>query len=91
VRAPAALTKADSLLAHARHCGAPQAEFQVALTLGEAYELLDYLGTGALGVPRNMAALRVDIAEAKVAGDPWLVLKDWRLNGFELVRVEALH
>lgn len=86
---PVALRKADSLLAHARQCGAPREEFQIALTLGEGYELLDYLvRTSSVA---NKRLLEADVADAKLAGDPWLVLKEWKLHGFELVRVEALH
>jgi hypothetical protein len=86
---PAAIKKADSLVEHAKHCGCGLGEFQVALTLGEGYELLDYL-VRTSGVA-NRQLLKADVEEAKLAGDPWLVLKEFRLNGFELVRVEALH
>ncbi|HUP06811.1 MAG TPA: hypothetical protein VMU47_06660 [Caldimonas sp.] len=89
MKTPAAIAKADSLLAHAKHCGCGTGEFQVALTLGEGYELLDYL-VSTSGVA-NRKLLKADVEEAKVAGDPWLVLKDWKLHGFEVVRVESLH
>jgi hypothetical protein len=87
--APAALKKADALLAHARHCGCPLSEFQLALTVGEGYELLDYLVRSSS--VQNRRLLEHDVEEAKLAGDPWMVLKDWKLHGFEVVRVEALH
>ena len=88
---PVALTKAESLARFVHHTGAHQSEFQLALTLGEGYELLDYLASGAMGRCLNQSALEHDIAEAKVKGDPFEILSGWHLMGFEIVRVESLN
>lgn len=84
---PAALTKAESLERHARYLGVQPSEFCVAVTLGEAYELLDHL---AREHPSNRALLD-DIATAKVEADPWPVLANFRLQGLEIVRADTLH
>lgn len=88
---PAALAKAESLAAYARASGAPLSEFALAITLGEAYELLDHLASGAMGTCTEQAALRRDIAEAKVRADPWSVLSEFRLLGLDIVRAADLH
>ena len=87
----AAITKAEGLRAYARHCGVAPSEFVLALTQGEAYELLDHLATGALGVPRNMEALLSDINDAKVSGDPFTFLGHWEICGFAIVRTLDLN
>lgn len=84
---PAAIVKAESLARFARHSGAPRSEFALAITLGEAYELLDDL---VAQHPDNLV-LKSDVIEAKVAADPFRVLGQFRLNGFDLVRLEELH
>lgn len=88
---PAALAKAESLAAYARASGAPLSEFALAITLGEAYELLDHLASGALGRCENQAVLERDIADAKVKGDPFEVLSQWTLLGLDIVRAADLH
>lgn len=84
---PAALSKAESLAAHARYLGVRPSEFMVSLTLGEAYELLDHL---AAEHPTNRVLLE-DIAAAKTAADPWIVLANFQLQGLEIGRVNELH
>ena len=88
---PAAVLKAESLAAYARSSGAPLSEFAVALTLGEGYELLDYLASGAMGILRNHEMLKRDIADAKAEGDPWIVLANFQLLGLDIVKAEKLN
>lgn len=84
---PAALGKAESLAAHARYLGVRPAEFAVAVTLGEAYELLDYLAEQHPGNP----VLEGDIRAAKLEANPWRVLEHFQLSGLEIVRADLLH
>lgn len=86
---PAALTKAESLIRHAHHLGVKPEEFQVALTLGEAYELLDFLV--AQHNVAQQSRLEADVAEAKTSCNPWAVLVDFNLCGLEIVRQVDLH
>jgi len=89
---PVALQKAESLTRFAAACGVNASQdFQVALTLGEAYELLDYLAAGGMGQFTNHELLKHDIADAKALGDPWLILTSWHLMGLEIVRMESLN
>jgi hypothetical protein len=83
---PAALAKAESLARYAKHQGSPLHEFALAITLGEAYELLDYLTE-----IHDNALLRHEVAQAKVNCDPWGVLANFQLLGFEIVPVSELH
>ena len=84
---PAALTKAESLAAHAKYLGVKPSEFAVCITLGEAYELLDYLAAEH----RGNAKLQAEIREARVDADPWPVLANFQLYGLEIARVDSLH
>ena len=88
---PAALTKAQSLARFVHHAGAPQSEFQLALTPSEGFELLDYLASGAMGQCEHQTELETDIAEAKLKDDPFGVLSQWSLLGFAIVRAESLN
>jgi hypothetical protein len=88
---PAALCKAEALIRHASYLGCLPSEFKVTLSLGEGYELLDYLAAGGMGRYANHALLERDIEEAKIAGDPWRVLEGWTLLGLELVPAASLH
>lgn len=83
---PAALKKAEALIRHAQYMGVKPAEFMVAVTLGEAYELLDYLVA-----VHDSALLKRDIAEAKEACDPWPVLENFNLLGLAITRADGLH
>lgn len=87
---PAAVAKAESLLRFASHTGAPLSEYALVLTLGEGYELLDYLASGAMGRCLNHAMLELDVAAAKVEGDPWKVLNGFQLMGFDILRADKL-
>ena len=88
---PAALLKAQSLAKYVQHSGAPQGEFQLALTPTEGFELLDYLASGAMGRCEHQSELETDIEEAKLKGDPFDVLAAWTLLGFQIVRMETLN
>jgi hypothetical protein len=88
---PAAIKKAESLYAYANGTGAPLKEFAVALTLGDAYELLDFMASGGMGRYQNHDVLLADIAEAKVAGEPFALLRHFQLSGLEIVSAESLH
>lgn len=84
---PAALAKAEALVGHARYLGVQPKEFAVSVTLGEAYELLDYL---AELHPQN-AVLEGDIRAAKLEANPWRVFEHFQLAGLEIVRTQDLH
>lgn len=88
---PVALIKAESLAAFARHSGVPLSEFALSLTLGEGYELLDFLAAGGMGKVCNQTLLEADIAEAKVRGDPFVVLANFQLLGFDIQRADRLN
>jgi hypothetical protein len=86
----AALEKAESFERHARYLGITpeeRATWQLNISLGEAYELLDHL---LESYPGN-AALAADVLEAKASRDPWRVLKEFKLQGFEIGRAADLH
>lgn len=88
---PAALSKAESLVRHAGYLGVKPTEFVVSLTVGEAYELLDFLAGGGMGRVANHELLVQDIADAKVACNPWDILTHWTLLGLSIVRAEDLN
>ena len=83
---PAALLKAESLARYARDQGSPLWEFSLSITLGEAYELLDYLLE-----QYDNPLLRHDVAQAKVNCNPWPVLEHFQLLGLEITRMADLH
>lgn len=84
---PVALHKAESLRKYALASGCPLGEFALALTLGEAYELLDYL----LEAHPASALLKTDVAQAKIECNPWPVLANFQLLGLEIVPSAELH
>jgi hypothetical protein len=88
---PAAITKAESLANFVTSTGAPLKEFALALTKGEAYELLDYLAVGGLGFYANHAQLVREITEARAAGEPFLILKNFQLAGLDIVQAASLN
>lgn len=79
---PVALALADELYRYALGQGAPINSFELLLTLGEGYELLDWI-PGA-GLFSDLELLRQDIEEAKIKGDPWLVLDNFTLKGMRI-------
>jgi hypothetical protein len=86
----AAIEKAQSLAAIARHSGVQPSEFVLTLTEAEAFELLDYLGAGAMGWFSDHHKLVIDIALAKATHDPWTVLDNFTVEGF-VVAAESCH
>lgn len=87
---PAALEKAECLYKFALGSGAPVSTFELLLTLGEGYELLDWLPKAGLTAREFIPMLQQDIAEAKLLGDPWLVLNHFTLKGLHIRRVDTL-
>ena len=88
---PAAIAKAESLARFAQASGSPLNTFALVLTLGEAYELLDYIAAGGLGRCAQHDQLLYDIARAKIDGDPFTVLAHFQLQGLDMVRADLLH
>jgi hypothetical protein len=86
---PAAIEKAESLAHFANQCGAPLAEFELAITRAEAYELLDFLEKGGFGPPCDV--LLKDIEQARRDANPWQVLQHFNLQGLTIGKVEGLH
>jgi hypothetical protein len=84
---PHALQKAESLEKHVKHLGTGKSGFVLALTLGEAYELLDYL----IEQYGQNSMLIEDVNRAKVTSNPWPVLENFELLGFPLTRVVDLN
>lgn len=88
---PAALEKANSLMRFVRDQGAPLQEFRLALTKGEAYEMLDYLAAGGMGYMARHDLLVADINQAKLAGDPFAIFEHFHILGFEVTPATELH
>jgi hypothetical protein len=88
---PAAIAKAESLRAFALEQGAQLETFGVCLSLGEGYELLDYLAAGGLGRFLHHDQLVADIEEARVKANPWLVLDHFQLAGLSIIRADSLN
>lgn len=84
------MRKAVQLRSFARTLGAPLRDFQVILEDDEAMELLDALAAGVLGEVSNMEALRDDAAQCRARKDPWPVLEEFMLQGFELARARRV-
>lgn len=87
----AAIEKAQKLRNFAQHCGSPLREFQLSLTKGEAYELLDHMVATGYANTAHREQFNQDVLEAKAAGDPWMVLQHFNLMGLTIERKEALH
>jgi hypothetical protein len=84
---PVALSKAESLRRHVAYLGAGMDGFVLSITLGEAYELLDYL----VEQYPTSELLRHDVAHAKESCDPWPVLHNFDLLGFPIMPASELH
>lgn len=83
----AAHEKAISLRRYALAQGAKLDTFQLALSLEEGIELLDWLEAQN---PDN-ELLRDDVAQAKLISNPWAVLENFALLGFLIVPLRVLH
>jgi hypothetical protein len=88
---PEALAKAESLSRYCKARGCPLAEVRLVLTLGQGNELIDYIAEGGIGVFKNHDLLIQDVVEARSMGDPWMVLSNFQLEGFDIVRADELH
>jgi hypothetical protein len=86
----AALEKAKSLRRFASNQGDPIDRYALALTRGEAYDLLDYMAAGHLGRFQHHDAFVADVMHAKLECDPWGMLKDFQLEGLAIVPRETL-
>lgn len=80
---PAALEKAETLYRFALRDGSPLFNWEVTLTTSEAEELLDWLPESGMIGPENLPLLQEDIAQARRAHDPWLVLKHFAFSGLK--------
>lgn len=87
---PAAIAKGESLARYVQAQGAPLDTFVLALTLGEGYELLDYVEAGGLGLFANQALLLEDIRRSREAKDPFLFLAFFQLSGLSIARADLV-
>lgn len=86
---PVALARAQSLLKHIKHLGAPLEEFHVPVTIEEGWELLRWyrkeLKRQSVGHDEmNLTLLDHDIAQAKRRGNPFSVLENFGLCGLKI-------
>lgn len=77
----AAVEKAESLHRFAMSQGAHISTFKLMLSDAEGLELLDWFGE-----QHDNELLDLDIAEAKRTKNPWAVLENFQLLGFEVAR-----
>lgn len=82
---PAALTRAQSLLWHAKYCAAPLHQFAVTISKEEGFELCDWYLLNADPVLIDVKELAAAVVEARQKDDPWLVLVHFRLLGLEII------
>jgi hypothetical protein len=87
---PAAIEKADSLAAFAKRRGAPLKDFKLALTAAEAFELLDFIAAGGMGVYANHHLLIQDVQNAHAAGEPWELVSHFELCGLKIDRADLV-
>lgn len=80
---PAALVKAEALARHIKHLGCRQSEFELYVSPSEAQELLDWLPASGLVDEYQVPLLEQDIAQARRAKDPWIVLGHFLIGGFK--------
>lgn len=73
--------RAEALYKHAQHCGAPLEQFVLEMSDLEAFQTLD-----SLEKQYQNPALTFDIAEAKANKNPWPVMNDFTICGFQVVR-----
>jgi hypothetical protein len=86
----AAIDKANSLIRHASYLGVKAQLFAVALTQDEAFELLDYMAAGGLGLFTDHDRLLADVRAARTAGNPWEILDSCCLMGLSIIRKDRL-
>lgn len=90
---PAAVERAQALIRHARHVGAPLDQFVLPVSKAEGFELVAWLRTDSAEAqqPLDYRQLDEDIAHARQIDDPWFVLNHFSLFGLPIVRREDLH
>jgi hypothetical protein len=86
-----AVLKADALASHARYLGVPLNVFAVTLTTEEGFELIEYILEGGLGRFVDETQIEADALSAKAQGDPWIVLENISIYGFEILKCTVLH
>lgn len=79
--------KAKSLGEFVAYQGAKQSTFMLTLSEEEAMELIDWYSEQYCD--NEMLTQDVDIA--KRTKNPWMVLENFRLLGFEMVKMSILH
>lgn len=85
-----ALEKAEGIAQLQKHAGAPMSDFAVVLTVKEGFELIDWFLTQEM-LPVNIQQLASDVALARTAKDPWIVLNHFHLRGFPIIRKSRRH
>jgi hypothetical protein len=89
---PTALDKAESLKRHIASLGCGPDDFQLAITKGEAYELLDYIAAGGFGYFLRHDLVVADINQAKLNGDPFALFAELHvLLGLKITSIAELH
>lgn len=83
---PTAMETARSLVRFAKHTGTPLKQYSVAITDGEAMELMDWFLETADPTFVDREALRAAVFEAKDHNDPWEVLRHFSLLGMAIER-----
>lgn len=87
---PAAIAKAESLSRYCKSRGSPLDEVTLILTLGEGYELLDYIAAGGIGTFTNHDLLVADCHIARRSADPFMVLHNFQLCGLSIARADVV-
>jgi hypothetical protein len=87
IQEPEALAKAESLWRFAQASGSPLSTFALALSHQDAMDLLSFYEAQFGHVELFVA----DVAEARLTDNPWPVLANFELFGFQMVPVETLH
>lgn len=85
---PAAVEKAESLHKFAKSQGAQLSTFMLILSDAEALELLDWFQHEMCGYN---ATFMLDLEIAHRTGNPWEMLPNFQLMGFEIGRTSDLH
>ncbi len=85
---PAAVERARVMLRYAKQCAAPLHQLVVCVTQPEGFELLAWFRESADSRTIDLRLLDDAIQEARQADDPWLVLKDFRLLGLGIERLQ---
>lgn len=77
--------RAESLYKHAQHCGAPLEQFVLELSDSECWQVLDEIAKDPQS-NINHELLKMDIEEAKSKDNPWPVMNNFTIGGFQVVR-----